>query len=407
MRVILSRRTPVAVAALLTAGLFLGALAGGCVVASGSDSENPVSLDAELTASDAVSRAEEWVAANLQYCQSPNHARDYDTACSTFCERTDNAAWDPYRSDCSGLVSWAWGLPAPGRVTGEFAPFQDDITYAIPASSLQPGDAVNNAEHVMLFKAWVVQGHEATFIEEPGCSANPPHAHEFTSNVSINGDSIYVPYNGMTFTAIRYAGFSNSGPPGCSVNGVQGTCIDTGACAAKGGHHSTPGLCPGPASEECCTPDSSPPPPPPPPPTAPSCTVGGVQGTCIDTSVCAGKAGYHSTPGYCPGPASEECCTKDAAPPPPPPPPSGPSCTVEGVQGVCIDKSVCAGMAGHVSTPGFCPGPASEECCTQPPTCHANGKAGMCIETSVCASLGRHSTAGLCPGPANEECCTP
>jgi hypothetical protein len=47
------------------------------------------------------------------------------------------------------------------------------------------------------------------------------------------------------------------------------------------------------------------------------------------------------------------------APPPPPP-----SCTVKGVAGVCIDKSVCAEKAGHHSTPGFCPGPAEEECCT-------------------------------------------
>jgi hypothetical protein len=42
---------------------------------------------------------------------------------------------------------------------------------------------------------------------------------------------------------------------------------------------------------------------------APTCTVNGVSGTCIDVSVCAGMPGYVSTPGYCPGPASEECCT--------------------------------------------------------------------------------------------------
>ena len=335
-------------------------------------------------------------------------------------------------------------------MTGEFAPYETDITHSISASSLQPGDAVNNSDHVMLFKAWVSSGHEATFIEEPGCSANPPHAHEFTSSVSLNGDSIYVSYNGMTFTAIRYnsigGGSSPSGPPACEVDGVQGTCIDTSACAAKSGYHSTAGYCPGPSGEECCTKESAPAAP-------PSCEVDGVQGTCIDRSVCMGKSGYQSTPGYCPGPDSEECCTKEpAAPPPAPtcdvegvsgtcistsacaaksgyhstsgycpgpsseecctkeaaaPPPTGPSCTVEGVSGVCIDKGVCSGMSGHVSTPGFCPGPASEECCTKPPTCSAHGVSGMCVETSVCAGLGRHSTAGLCPGPANEECCTP
>jgi MYXO-CTERM domain-containing protein len=46
-----------------------------------------------------------------------------------------------------------------------------------------------------------------------------------------------------------------------------------------------------------------------------------------------------------------------------------PSCTVPGVgDGVCIQTSACAAMAGYVSTPGYCPGPATEECCTGPST---------------------------------------
>ena len=208
----------------------------------------------------------------------------------------------------------------------------------------------------------------------------------------------------MTFTAIRYDGIGSggsppNGPPSCDVGGHEGTCIETSACAAKAGHHSTPGYCPGPANEECCTADA------PPPPSPPTCHVDGVAGTCISTSSCAAKGGHHSTPGECPGPDSEECCTPNAAPPPPPP--SGPSCSVEGDEGVCIGSSACSGMAGHVSTPGFCPGPASEECCTKPKSCDVGGKAGMCVETSVCAGLHRHSTPGYCPGPANEECCTP
>jgi lysozyme len=42
---------------------------------------------------------------------------------------------------------------------------------------------------------------------------------------------------------------------------------------------------------------------------APPCVVMGVAGTCIDTSVCAMMPGYQATPGYCPGPANEQCCT--------------------------------------------------------------------------------------------------
>jgi len=43
---------------------------------------------------------------------------------------------------------------------------------------------------------------------------------------------------------------------------------------------------------------------------APSCMAGGVAGTCIDTSVCAAMPGFISTPGLCPGPANEQCCTR-------------------------------------------------------------------------------------------------
>lgn len=150
-----------------------------------------------------VTRAEQWVTAKLLYCQSPNHERDYDTACSSICDRQDNAAWDPYRSDCSGLVSWAWKLPAPGRVTTQFAPFKTDITHVIQATNLRPGDAVNNADHIMLFKKWVTHPTEAVFIEEPGCSTSEPYAHEVKATVTISGSTIHVP-GFDAFTAIRY-----------------------------------------------------------------------------------------------------------------------------------------------------------------------------------------------------------
>jgi MYXO-CTERM domain-containing protein len=262
--------------ALSSAIICLSALgAGGCSSPGAAGEQEPEEVGvsaAAITAQDAITRAEEWVTAKLLYCQSPNGANDtIDPACPPVCMRMSNPQWDPYRSDCSGLVSWAWGLPAPGRTTAEFAPNQNDITMVIAASSLQMGDAVNTDDsassehHIMLFKAWTAPGQTATFIEEPGCSSNPNYAHEFTSNVSINGTSITVDYNGITFQAIRYPALgtssssssSSSGgppPPTCQVNGVNGTCIDTSVCATMPGYVSTPGYCPGPASEQCCTP---------------------------------------------------------------------------------------------------------------------------------------------------------
>jgi MYXO-CTERM domain-containing protein len=37
-----------------------------------------------------------------------------------------------------------------------------------------------------------------------------------------------------------------------------------------------------------------------------------------------------------------------------------------GLSGDCILTSACAALPGHVSTPGYCPGPANIECCTGP-----------------------------------------
>jgi len=159
-------------------------------------------VDAMPQLDPAVARAMEWVDAKLPYCQAANHQRDYDTACPSTCTRPDNPDWDAYRSDCSGLVSWAWGLPPPGRVTSTFAPFDTTASHTIKAANLQPGDAVNNSEHMMLFKDWTMPGAEATFIEEPGCSSATPYAHEFTATVTLDGETIVVTHHG-TFTAIR------------------------------------------------------------------------------------------------------------------------------------------------------------------------------------------------------------
>jgi hypothetical protein len=173
------------------------------------------SIDAPASSPDApmvneaVARGEQWVVAMVPYCQSINHAPDYDPACAAICTRPDMPAWDVYRSDCSGFVSWAWDLPSTGggRTTGEFAPFQTDITHTINALDLQPGDAVNRTVqgHMMLFKVWVTPGVEATFMEEPGCSSSTPYAHELTSTVMVMGEMIVVGDHG-TFTAIRRNG---------------------------------------------------------------------------------------------------------------------------------------------------------------------------------------------------------
>lgn len=152
---------------------------------------------------EAVARAQQWVDAQLPYCQAPNHAHDNDTDCSSTCTRPDNAEWDPYRSDCSGLVSWAWSLPAPGHTTSTLAPFDTAVSHAITAADLLPGDAINNDHHTMLFASWITEGVQARFLEEPGCSSSQPYAREYIANVTLMGQTLLVQYRG-TYTAIRH-----------------------------------------------------------------------------------------------------------------------------------------------------------------------------------------------------------
>ena len=205
-------------------------LAGAALLVAACGSESPLpagedtgAVSSELTMitrSTAVARGQEWVAAKVPYCQAPNHQPDDDKACSSTCTRPDNVLWNPYRSDCSGFVSWSWGLAAPGRTTAELAPAVVDITHTIDPLSLMPGDAVNKpSDHTMLFVEWLTPGKRARFIEEPGCSANPPYAHQLDSDVTIKGMTITVVENGITFSAIRFAAIADD--PDAGIGGID------------------------------------------------------------------------------------------------------------------------------------------------------------------------------------------
>ncbi|WP_394845449.1 SH3 domain-containing protein [Pendulispora brunnea] len=115
----------------------------------------------------AVKRAQEWVKAKVPYCGGTNGGHDY--ICGGTCRRPHNK-WDKYRSDCSGIVSWSWGLKAPGLTTYGFAPYSSKKSYVIKPSKLAPGDALNNKSHIFLFAGWSNKSKGlATIIQESGC----------------------------------------------------------------------------------------------------------------------------------------------------------------------------------------------------------------------------------------------
>ncbi|WP_436785994.1 hypothetical protein [Yinghuangia sp. YIM S10712] len=63
--------------------------------------------------------------------------------------------FEGYRTDCSGLVSMAWGLPAPGLTTDTL----DRVAHRIARDDLLPGDVLVNPTpgadgHTLIFAGW-------------------------------------------------------------------------------------------------------------------------------------------------------------------------------------------------------------------------------------------------------------
>ncbi len=127
--------------------------------------ESLATVEQGLTRGDVDYRAWQWVNVGMQYCQVPNF--QWDSFCGYTCNRTGAAnttQWNPYRSDCSGLVSWAWGVGAPGWDTTTI--FNDTTqTQRIGYWDIQMGDSISRLGHTMIFHGWNADGSARVFQE--------------------------------------------------------------------------------------------------------------------------------------------------------------------------------------------------------------------------------------------------
>ena len=76
----------------------------------------------------------------------------------SFDNNPNNDYYDGYRADCSGFVSYAWGLPKPGPDTSRFV--NGGFATVVTISDLKPGDALNNGRggkegHIVIFVKWI------------------------------------------------------------------------------------------------------------------------------------------------------------------------------------------------------------------------------------------------------------
>lgn len=135
-----------------------------------------------------------------------------------------------------------------------------------------------------------------------------------------------------------------------------------------------------------------------------SCSVSGVQGLCLSAGSC-NLTTHLSTPGVC-GSDALGCCTPRDGEVDPDPDPDPADCVVDGVDGACIETTACPQYTFR-STPYYCPNdPTNIQCCT-PEVCTVSGVGGLCMDISECSSATHQTTAGLCPGPFSIQCCTP
>ncbi|MBI5534802.1 MAG: thrombospondin type 3 repeat-containing protein [Deltaproteobacteria bacterium] len=88
-------------------------------------------------------RAFEWVDDHVMYSQTPQ------------------SKYGGYRTDCSGYVSYSWGLPPPGILANDFHNTSEPYSKKIDWADLQPGDAIARPGHVLLFAGWLNSSHTA------------------------------------------------------------------------------------------------------------------------------------------------------------------------------------------------------------------------------------------------------
>ncbi|MBD0673075.1 hypothetical protein [Streptomyces sp. CBMA156] len=132
-----------AMAALIPAGdAFAGTVPIGSGIATSTGTIGPAAPGGAITQKQMIARAHDWIDNAVPYSQ--------------YASWQDNTVGGPYREDCSGFVSMAWGLKS-SPTTQMLPNFSTVVAENISGNtSLQPGDALDyTADHVVLFDSWV------------------------------------------------------------------------------------------------------------------------------------------------------------------------------------------------------------------------------------------------------------
>lgn len=196
------------------------------------------------TATNGVSRlqilncTQSWVDAKMPYCQcnGPDECCGNCPYCGT------------HRCDCSGFVSYCWGLPY-GRTTWTLP----EVAYPITKDELRPGDIMLWVEdHVAFFIGWTDASKTYYYVtQEPGCGIYPNFAYtdvtvypmnwepdnfkpyRYNAVSDINALAFTIAVNEPAFDCVKQSGYNVVSPRlysqgQCDLIGMQNVKIARG-----------------------------------------------------------------------------------------------------------------------------------------------------------------------------------
>jgi hypothetical protein len=182
-----------ALAALPGEAAFATTVTSGYDTSSSTGSIGPGAPGDALTTTQMITRAQDWIDADVPYSETAGWE--------------DGGAGGPYREDCSGFVSMAWGL-SDSLVTSTLPSVAKVTDGNISGDTgLQTGDALDyTADHVVLFDSWVDQSSGTFYYDAEhtyGQVANRTEGNVYSS--TLEGYSI------SDFEALRYDNITGQG----------------------------------------------------------------------------------------------------------------------------------------------------------------------------------------------------
>jgi MYXO-CTERM domain-containing protein len=160
-----------------------------------------------MTANEILARADAFIAAKVPYCGAVRGGKDY--MCGGTCQRPA-AAWDHYRSDCSGFVSWCWQIASvPSTHSYIVDKSGANGWHTVAIDELRAGDAVVCDGHIKLFSKFVGKG-SAEIYEEYNCGhVGRKGVQTFTRS----GNTLKFAYDSRIYHGIRRNGLTAPAPP--------------------------------------------------------------------------------------------------------------------------------------------------------------------------------------------------